>query len=742
MRLIKFFVLPLALLGLTVSTNSFAQSEDAETFTGIEEIIVTARKREEPLQETPVTITALTEESIQKLYATDLKDLAMAVPNLMINQYASGGFTNSAAVFMRGIGNSDIDSTIDPPIGIFLDGIYIPRSSGSNLDLFDVEQVEVLRGPQGTLFGRNTTAGAIVVRSKRPSGEFGAKAQLTIGEYGRRDLRVAVESPLSDTINAKISVLQQKSDGFYKARYMTHPDYSVPAQMGYDYPGDYEDTGGDDVFSVRPIIEFNVSDTFSLTLIGEYSKDKSQPNPAINASQPHQILAKVYGQVGGGYTQNIDLNFGPGFMDVEIKGITVEAIWELSSGTLTSLTNYRETEYQMKEEIDWSIAPMFGIVRTEPHEQKSTELRYNTDINDRTTLVAGVYYFEQEYLLRRDTYINTSGNFLAHIIGITTQSHEQTSLFADVTYAVNDRLNISVGGRYTKEEKSYMQRAFGVGDAQAPMYLDDEWSNFGPKVGVDYQLGDGKMIYATLARGFKSGGFNGRGGTPTTLGPFDEETVDALEVGLKADWSNSLRTNIAIYTMRFEDLQRTVIRNLINCGCPNPQETVTANAAEAEISGIELELQYVPSDNFRLSLALAFNDAGYEEYFADVFGTGALDYSGLPLQNAPDVTGALNMSYTIDMDGGSSSVINVGWLYHDDLNSGVTGYPLSEIEARSVFNASVDYIPSQGNWRFSVYGKNLADDVEKVGHSNVGVLLDLAYYSNPRVLGFELAWEY
>ena len=200
----------------------------------------------------------------------------------------------------------------------------------------------------------------------------------------------------------------------------------------------------------------------------------------------------------------------------------------------------------MKEEIDWSIAPMFGIVRTEPHEQKSTELRYNTDINDRTTLVAGVYYFEQEYLLRRDTYINTSGNFLAHIIGITTQSHEQTSLFADVTYAVNDRLNISVGGRYTKEEKSYMQRAFGVGDAQAPMYLDDEWSNFGPKVGVDYQLDDGKMIYATLARGFKSGGFNGRGGTPTSLGPFDEETVDALEMGLKADWSNSLRTNIAV----------------------------------------------------------------------------------------------------------------------------------------------------------------------------------------------------
>ena len=176
MKNIRLFIVFFALIGLVISKEGLAQSESSESFTGIEEIIVTARKKEEPLQETPVTITALTDAKIQKLYATDLKDLGMSVPNLVINQAASGSFSNSAAVFMRGIGNSDIDSTIDPPIGIFIDGVYVPRSSNSNLDLFDVEQVEVLRGPQGTLFGRNTTAGAIVVRSKRPTGEFGAKA--------------------------------------------------------------------------------------------------------------------------------------------------------------------------------------------------------------------------------------------------------------------------------------------------------------------------------------------------------------------------------------------------------------------------------------------------------------------------------------------------------------------------------------------------------------------------------------
>ena len=742
MKNIRFFIIFFALLGLVISKEVLAQSESSESFTGIEEIIVTARKKEEPLQETPVTITALTDTKIQKLYATDLKDLGMSVPNLIINTAASGSFSNSAAVFMRGIGNSDIDSTIDPPIGIFIDGVYVPRSSNSNLDLFDIEQVEVLRGPQGTLFGRNTTAGAIVVRSKRPTGEFGAKARLTMGEYGRRDLRVAVEAPLSDTVNAKISVLQQKSDGFYKARYLTHPDYSVPAQMSYEYDGDYQDTGGDDLFSVRPMLEFNPNENFTLTLIGEYSKDRSEPTPAINAAKPTMVLSRVYGRPGTGYSNIGTYNFGPGYIHADIKGLTAEAVWELEGGTLTSITNYRETEYQYKGEIDWTDAPMFGIVRTEPHEQKSTELRYNTDLNDRLSLTAGIYYFEQEYELRRDTFINTSGAFLAHIIGVTTQTHEQQSVFADLTYAINDRLNVSVGGRYTKEEKSFMQKPFSVGNVAAEIHKDDEWSNFGPKVGIDYQIDEDKLLYATIARGFKSGGFNGRGGTPTTLGPFDEESVDALEIGLKADWGSTLRTNVAFYLMRFEDLQRTVIRPLINCGCPNPQETITANAAEAEIKGIEIEIEWVPNDNFNLGVALAFNDAGYEEYFADVFGTGAQDYSGLPLQNAPDITAAINMSYSIDMANNASTVINLGWQYHDDLNASVTGYGPADIDARGLLNASIDYIPAEGNWRISAYGKNLADDVDKVAVTNVSVLFDLAFYSNPRVLGVELAWEY
>ena len=211
------------------------------------------------------------------------------------------------------------------------------------------------------------------------------------------------------------------------------------------------------------------------------------------------------------------------------------------------------------------------------------------------------------------------------------------AVFAQVDYQINDKLGLTVGGRYTEEEKDFMQAPFGVTPG-AKIYTDDEWSNFGPKVGLDYQINDDAMVYVSLSRGFKSGGFNGRGGTPTTLGPFDEETVDALEIGLKADWwDNKLRTNAVIFLNRYEDLQRTIIRNLVNCGCPNPQETVTDNAAEAEISGFELEIDYVPNENLNLGLALAYTDAGYEEFFADLNGSGtAVDNSGLPLQRAPE----------------------------------------------------------------------------------------------------------
>jgi len=743
MRPIKFFVLPLALLGLTVSTSSFAQSNDNPAFSGLEEIIVTARKREEPLQQTPVAVTALTEERLEKMYATDLRDLDMQVPNVFISKISS--FQNSVSVFMRGIGNSDIDSTIDPPVAIFVDGVYIPRPNNSSIDMFDIEQVEIMRGPQGTLFGRNTTAGAIQFRTKRPTGEFGTSGRITIGEFGRRDVRLSVESPLADGISAKLSVLQQRMDGYFKMGIKNHPNYDVGGRHPYDDVSQVRDAGGEDVYAIRPIIKFNPSDNFELTIIGEYIKERSDTQPSINTSIPSQVLARVYGFPGAPFgveRRYVETNVDT-FINVDTKGLTVEAIWELDSGTLTSVSNWRETEYLMRGEVDWTTAPMFEIIRNEPHEQQSTELRYSTDINDRTHLTTGIYYFEQDYFLRRDTYINTSGAFTAHIIGLTSQSHQNMAVFAQVDYQINEKLGLTVGGRYTEEEKDFTQNPFGVA-IRAPIYADDEWSNFGPKVGLDYQINDDSMVYVSISRGFKSGGFNGRGGTPSTLGPFDEETVDALEIGLKADWwDNTLRTNAVIFLNRYEDLQRTIIRNLINCGCANPQETVTDNAAEAEISGFELEIDYVPNDNLNLGLSLAYTDAGYEEFFADLAGTGtASDNSGLPLQRAPEWHALFRLAYTVDMDSGAAVTLGGNYMYRSELNNHTAGNPLANVGEIDILNLHVDYVPPSGNYRVSLYGKNVTDEIYQTGATLVGALLHLNTISDPARYGIEIGWEY
>ena len=743
MKLIKFYMFLLALLGLSFHSEILAQSSDSPTFSGLEEIIVTARKREEPLQETPVAVTALTEERLEKMYATDLRDLDMVVPNTFISKISS--FNNAVSVFMRGVGNSDIDSSIDPPVAIFVDGIYIPRPNNSSIDLFDVEQVEVMRGPQGTLFGRNTTAGAIQFRTKRPSGEFGTSGRITMGEYGRRDVRLSVESPLAEGISGKISVLQQKADGFYKVRILNHPNYDVPNSMGYNDVGQVHDSGGEDVFAIRPIIKFNPSDNFELTIIGEYIKERSDVQPNINTSLPHQVLTRVYGVPSspfGADVRSVETNV-LGYINVDIKGVTVEAVWDLSVGTLTSISNYRETEYLMNGEVDWSTAPMFEILRNEPHEQQSTELRYSTDINDRTHLTTGIYYFEQDYFLRRDTYINTSGNFTAHIIGLTSQNHTNMAVFAQVDYQISDKLGMTIGGRYTKEEKDFMQAPFGI-QPGAKIYADGDWSNFGPKVGLDYQINDDAMVYVSLSRGFKSGGFNGRGGTPSTLGPFDEETVDAFELGLKADWwDNTLRTNAVVFFNKYDDLQRTIIRNLINCGCANPQETVTANAASAEIKGIELEIDYIPNDNLVLGLAVAYTDAGYEDFFADLAGVGeAVDNSGLPLQRAPEWHATARFDYTIDVSDGASVTLGGNYMYRSELNNHTAGNPLANVGEIDILNLHIDYVPPSGDYRVSLYGKNVTDEVYQTSATLVGALLHFNSISDPARYGIEIGWEF
>jgi iron complex outermembrane recepter protein len=317
-----------ALLIATITPPARA-AEANEPVSTIEEIVVTARKREEPLQESPVAVTALTGETLERTFSTDISDLNGSAPNVMIE--GIGAFSSSAAVFMRGVGNADIDSSIDPPVAIFVDGIYIPRPANSSIDMFDVEQVEVLRGPQGTLFGRNTTGGALHIRTRRPGNEFATRGSITVGEYGRRDLRAAAEAPVVEgVLAAKVAVFSQQFDGFFKNEFTGAPGNRSREKIG-----------GTDSLNVRPMIHFTPNDTFEATLIGEWLKERSDPNPLVNISTPTQLVQRIYRPATfapGQDVRHVNYNLSPGQIDNDIWGLTLEMNWEVFGGTVTSVS--------------------------------------------------------------------------------------------------------------------------------------------------------------------------------------------------------------------------------------------------------------------------------------------------------------------------------------------------------------------------------------------------------------------
>lgn len=752
----------IATVALAVSAGDASAQNDGTQASGpktaLDEVMVVARKRVEPLQETPVAVSTLGGQNYQLRFPTDLKDLEFPAPNVNIARLSS--FTNAITVFIRGIGNSDNDSTVDPPVAIFVDGIYTPRPENSSLDMFDIEQVEIMRGPQGTLFGRNTTAGAIHLRTRRPSGEFGTRGRITAGKFGRLDIRAAVDVPLiEDKVDAKIAFMNSTMDGYHTNT------------------ADGSDLGDEDVINVRPMIRFRPNDDLELTIIGEYSRARSGATPQQNASSPGQLLCLLHGFCGAGALGTIDeFAVAPnviGSIDNDVYGITTELNWDVGPGTLTWVSNYRKTDSVIVIDIDQTMAPMFEVLRNSPHEQGSSELRYASTIGDKFDFVTGLYFFTQDHFLRRDTFLNiVPGTPIVHIVGNTKQKHKNLSAFAEGNYHVNDKLTVTLGGRFTWERKSFWQEPFGpFPNAQARITPDPKkWSNFGPKAGVDYRWNDDIMTYASYSRGFKSGGFNGRGGSPTTLGPFGPEKVDAFEIGMKSDWmDNRVRLNVALFWNEYDDLQRTVIRFLP--GAANPQETVTQNAASARVRGIEVELTALPTEGLQFDFSLSYLDASYNDFCADLNGAEVLlaaptspcggnvtnvfnpggagagtylvddDFSGLSLQRAPKWQLAINGTYEFQVGNGGNVIVNARYSYTGSLATDVTNNPKAFRKATNLVDASLTYEEPEGRYSISVFGKNLTNELYLNGATLVAALFDTRSVNTPRRWGVQIGWD-
>ena len=727
-------ILAVALLSgvasLALSTEALAQnvpaSPEADAASNgqngaIQDIVVTARKREERLQDVPVAVTAVTPAALAASHITNITNLGAIAPNVNISNFANFSF-NVAAV-IRGIGTIDFEPSSDPAVAMFIDGVYQSSTNGSAIDFFDLDAVQVLRGPQGTLFGRNSTAGAILINTKRPTGDFGLRAQFTVGNYGQLESRGAAEAPIiQDVLAAKLSVLRATDDGYYT-----------------NFDG--RPLGKKNVIAIRPSLLFTPSPNLTVYLTGQYIKDRTQQIPGVNGGTPYS--AGAIGADRGDYvtTSNSSLFAYNG----DDTSVTLNADLRAASGTFTLIGNYRAYGYFGFYDVDAQKLTILNVPRNERHRQYSGELRYASNFSGPFNFVTGVLALHQQYAL--DYTIEADGNFFAggpfgngpgttQLAVRSSQKADSLSGYLQATYKITDRLSIDLGGNYSHEKKDFLFYNGFAPPGTPAVPASKSWNNFGPKAGINFKATDAVLLYASYSRGFRSGGFNGRASFLVNIGPYNVEKVDAYEVGVKSDlFDRRVRVNLSAFSNEFKGLQRPLNNPAF------PVESVTTNAANARIRGVEAEITVKPTSALTLGANAAYLDAKYTSYFSNVGGGGA-DLSGLRLANAPKFQSHVFADLSGDIANGWVGNLHADYDHASSTYTDTANSPVGLRTPTDIVNLSASVGPQNERVKFGVFVRNLTREVYVVSSQVSFPFVNEFTLNAPRTFGGEVSFKF
>ena len=653
-----------------------AEPAAAASDTGaLREIIVTAQRRQDSIQSIPVAVTALDQRALDAATVEDIRDFSGRVPSLVVDNVAAG--PSAAAISIRGISFEDIEKSFDPAVGVVVDGVFIGTNTGQLLDSFDMERLEVLRGPQGTLFGRNTIGGVISVTRTKPTEDFGVKGQFAYSNFDTKRGRLVVNSgTLGGIIALKAFGFYDNTDGFYfnqtknrrEGRYevltggvtaLITPADGVKAQITYEHMRERGET-----------IVGSASQTGKdLICLAAGAPGFAPPSQCNRQLLPGRGLYTTFSQIETPVTNDTDAVTGN--IDIDIGDFT-----------LTSVTGYRTNKEAVTQDFDATSAAFFETQRNQKYRQFTQELRVVGDVTDTINVLVGGFYFNSNYKLDQTTTLGAvlaggAPALLRQYVDHTTKSYAG---FVDARWKISDRLNFGIGGRYTHDDKEIFNNYGRIGalvritqptfDGQScvrvtgllalapgvnvPAYGpanncsgSQGFGQFTWRASLDYEIADGQRVYASYNKGFRSGGFNGRASGPSTLGPYNPETVDAFEVGLKADWlDRTLRTNISAYYSKYNNKQEEIVQPSAP-GSASPQETVVRNASSATIKGVEVELIVQPTAELTFSTALTYTDAKFNSFFNDVNGDLIPDdVSTLQLRRAPKYQASVTMDYS------------------------------------------------------------------------------------------------
>jgi iron complex outermembrane receptor protein len=737
----------------TVSGASLAadQTDTTQRRTSgvIQEILITSQKQAEGVlvQDVPSAITAFDNASLENSFSVDLTDVGKMVPNVILNSV--GTFAGYPNFFIRGVGVNGSTRSLDPAVGIFVDGIYLGYPASSLQSTFDRASVEVLRGPQGTLLGRNVTGGGVNVQSNRPTGEFGLKAEAKLGDYDLRELALSVDFPIvEDKVAAKIAVITASRDGYYQDNNGGSVDLEInPAGM----PATSKSTKTDvDYQIIRPMIKFTPTEELDITVMGEYARNKGGTASSQNIVNP---TAPKLAQTLFGYTPpsdkyeiNHDLKGGT---DATTKQLIVEANWDIGHGVLTSVTGYRDVKYNTSTDFDGTPFPIFAFPdNEEEQDQISQEFRYASTFSDKYNFVAGLYYFDQEFTIRERRHIMTT----TKVASRTEVDHSNISAFGETNIFLDDNWTLTAGLRYTKEEKAVKFSPPGTceytsySSCSVVLEDDEDWSNVSPKLAIKYAFNDDVMMYGSFTQGFRSGSYNARATRLESLGPADEETVTSYEVGLKSIlFDDRIKFNMAIYLMDYEDIQQFVNN-------PDPEfgsEALLFNAADATISGFEAELVADLFEGFTLEANVGLVDAGYDSF--DSFDTdlnGVIEpidsqlAEDLEFVKVPKWMSHIAANYETQPGDIGTLLFRASYSWSDSYYTDVRNDPFLEQQSFGMLDASVSYINQEGNIKVSLFGKNLQDEEYFDYAANVATLDSARWGGTPRTYGVRLTYEY
>jgi iron complex outermembrane receptor protein len=713
------------------TSTSSADESDATT---LDAVTVTARKREETIQDVPVAVTAFTPELLDKLNIEDLGDLDAQVPNLTI--YAARGSSSTVTAYIRGVGQADPLWGVDPGVGIYLDDVYIARPQGALLDVFDVGRVEVLRGPQGTLYGKNTIGGAIKYISRGLPVEPEGFAAITVGSYSQLDVKAAYGGPIGGAdsgLRGRVAVASLNRDGF--------GENLVTGQEVSDK----------EINAVRFNLGAYAGEDFDVQFAFDWMDDQSGVRGAqMLAPNPLNALFPQFGAFPP-LDDRYDVRNGmPNINDTEIKGASATANWRLSEDwALKYIIAKRESDTETNIDFDTTLAPITDVKAFYSDQQVSNELQLNFDGGGRARGVMGLYAFDG------DAGGQVLNNFLNLSFGDTqgVVRTESIAVYADWTFDLTTRLKLDAGLRYTDEDKRATVFNQGYTDATftqpsgvvvADFDKSTSFKNTSPKVSLDFQVTPDIMVYGLATRGFKSGGFNIRANAvavPRSAEPFDDEVVDSFEIGSKmAFLEQTLFLNLAAFHNKYKDIQLSVFTAFDSDGDGVDDAFFGdfTNAGEGTVNGAEVEYQWLPTANWLISGNLAWLDAKYDEFITN--GVNVADQQ--KFTNAPEFSGALNVEYRTDLANGGNLSARVGYTYQSEV------YPTTDLseaikqEGYGLFNAGVIWRLDDA-WSFSLQGSNLTDEEYRTTGYNIPVLGILTgFYGAPRQYSLTARYDF